>query len=361
MKNDKKISTLGLDVLKLIKSKKIKPEPKWIFALKNYFVWFVSALSIVIGSLAFSVIIYMLKNSDWDIYENINGSLFKFVLVTLPYFWIAFLVFFVFIADYNLKHTKSGYKYQVYFFTAVSVGISIFLGLFMHNFGVGRIIDDAFAERIPIYKSTINKMHKRGMMWNRPSEGFLSGVIISVDDEKNIRIRDMHNFVWNIYREDTYAEKEIRLALNTGVRLFGKEIANDEKVNSEEKSFLAEKILPLPNMPWMKRNFLLEDIERERAELEKRDLEKIGIVCELDSDCETPFAYLIRSNCPYKSRCIEDKCKVICQVPYDNLQNDLEKIVQCSTDTDCDCENSYKSDYLECLCIDDSCLVVVAE
>jgi hypothetical protein len=34
--------------------------------------------------------------------------------------------------------------------------------------------------------------------------------------------------------------------------------------------------------------------------------------CVKDSDCETPFEYLIRSNCPYTSLCLSGKCNVIC-------------------------------------------------
>jgi hypothetical protein len=34
--------------------------------------------------------------------------------------------------------------------------------------------------------------------------------------------------------------------------------------------------------------------------------------CKQDSDCKTPTQYLIRSNCPYTSACISDRCAVIC-------------------------------------------------
>jgi len=34
--------------------------------------------------------------------------------------------------------------------------------------------------------------------------------------------------------------------------------------------------------------------------------------CNQDSDCITPFNYLIRSSCPYSSRCVDDICEVVC-------------------------------------------------
>lgn len=38
--------------------------------------------------------------------------------------------------------------------------------------------------------------------------------------------------------------------------------------------------------------------------------------CTLDSDCETPADYMMSSVCPYESKCIEEKCTVICPHPY---------------------------------------------
>lgn len=34
--------------------------------------------------------------------------------------------------------------------------------------------------------------------------------------------------------------------------------------------------------------------------------------CDVQSDCETPPEYLIRSSCPYESRCYESQCVVVC-------------------------------------------------
>ena len=48
-------------------------------------------------------------------------------------------------------------------------------------------------------------------------------------------------------------------------------------------------------------------------EVESFKIEKVlDVSCQKDSECETPWEYLIRSNCPYTSKCIENKCNVIC-------------------------------------------------
>ena len=49
-------------------------------------------------------------------------------------------------------------------------------------------------------------------------------------------------------------------------------------------------------------------------------VEKSNIACNYHSDCETPVSYLVRSNCPYRSLCLEDRCAVVCptsnQIPF---------------------------------------------
>jgi hypothetical protein len=38
--------------------------------------------------------------------------------------------------------------------------------------------------------------------------------------------------------------------------------------------------------------------------------------CTTDADCEVPNEYAIRSICPYTSKCINNKCTVVCPAPF---------------------------------------------
>ena len=38
----------------------------------------------------------------------------------------------------------------------------------------------------------------------------------------------------------------------------------------------------------------------------------LDTACQADTDCETPAEYLVRSNCPYTSLCLDNKCVVVC-------------------------------------------------
>jgi hypothetical protein len=40
--------------------------------------------------------------------------------------------------------------------------------------------------------------------------------------------------------------------------------------------------------------------------------ERTDVRCEEDTDCKTPPEYLVRSNCPYQSLCVEHRCTIVC-------------------------------------------------
>jgi hypothetical protein len=46
---------------------------------------------------------------------------------------------------------------------------------------------------------------------------------------------------------------------------------------------------------------------------ENYQIEKVlDDACNLDSDCQTPFEYQIDSRCPFTTKCLENKCTLIC-------------------------------------------------
>lgn len=228
----------------LDKIKNVKPKPRWEFLLKNYFVWLLGLISIILGSLAFATIIYMMINNDWDVHHHIAGSMPKFILLTLPYFWLIFLGLFILSAYINFKHTKKGYKFPLPKVIVGSVVISILFGALFYNVGVGQAIDDIMEKRMPFYKELVNK---RKDIWLRHDEGFLAGVVAGQEDELLI-IHDIENNAW--YVSDI--EKSLPpvmppgFAIEEGVRLriIGEHI--------DTNYFKAEQVLPMRGMPWLK-------------------------------------------------------------------------------------------------------------
>ena len=190
---------LSQKVIETIKDKHLKPKPKWQFLLKDSVFWGVGILAILIGGLSFAVIIYMFVNSDWDVYSQLSNNFLSFFLLVLPYFWLIILGIFILIAYYNLKHTKKGYKFSLKSISLFVLAISIILGIFWYNIGLGQAIDNALSNRIPVYRQYINRMQQRADMWQQPDKGLLVGIVTELEIEGSIlKIKDPQGKEWNI-------------------------------------------------------------------------------------------------------------------------------------------------------------------
>ncbi len=89
-----------------------------------------------------------------------------------------------------------------------------------------------------------------------------------------------------------------------------------------------------------------------------------GAACATHEDCVTPGSYLMRSNCPFTSRCISDHCAVVCpmqQVISNGSGGWKSQHTACHEDSDCDCAEYAASDRMSCVCFDRACWAVVKE
>lgn len=181
------------NLLEKMKVDKIAPKPRWHFLLKNYVVWILGALSLFIGSLAMSVIIYLLKYNDWEMGFKTDGGFWAFFLITLPYFWIVFLGLFVLVLYYNIKHTKSGYKYPALYIVIFAILSSVILGELFFLLGLGQKIDDVLGQKAPLYAEVFNPQLD---FWFQPEKGRLAG--LAVISEGKMSVVDPSGKVWEI-------------------------------------------------------------------------------------------------------------------------------------------------------------------
>lgn len=214
------MTNLSHKILDAIKEKKIIPKAKWTFLLKDYAILVASLLSLIIGSLAFAIIIYMVKNNDWDVYEYINDSLLGFIFVTLPYLWLVFLALFILLAYYNFKHTKKGYKFRFHFIIIGSIVISMLFGSVLYAAGVGQKIDEVFAEQIPVFHRFFNQ---RTQIWNQTEKGLLAGLVISVNDQ-SLEVIDFNRKPWTVDITETRIAPGTEIIIKRPVRIIGERI-----------------------------------------------------------------------------------------------------------------------------------------
>jgi hypothetical protein len=87
----------------------------------------------------------------------------------------------------------------------------------------------------------------------------------------------------------------------------------------------------------------------------------VGAACTRDDECQTPMSYLIRSNCPFGSKCVEGSCAVVCP-QWTHAQDPAvsESLpTACTQDSDCDCGSYVAQDVNECRCIGNACFAVM--
>lgn len=187
-------ANISKNVLKKIKEKHIKPKAKWLFQLKSIIIWSLVSLFLLINSLTFSVIIYIIKNNDWRIYKNINPNILRFIFLSLPYFWLISFSLVTFIIYYNFRKTKKGYKYNVFKIAGFIFLLSLILGFIFNFFAIGNFIEDNFDKHVPIYQKVLNKQVR---LWHAPKKGVLVGKIDIIKD-KNLFLIDSMQKKWEV-------------------------------------------------------------------------------------------------------------------------------------------------------------------
>ncbi len=219
-------------LFKEIKEKEIKPRARWSFAAREYAIWALGALSLIIGAAAFAVIIYLVGNNDWELYREFSGSIWEFVLLTLPYFWIIFLSLFVIAVSYEIRHTKRGYRISLPFMAMGSVLISVFLGILFHQAGLGRLIDDVLGKSLPVFGEMMNPGVR---IWDDPSHGRLLGLVVSKEAEGRYRLVDIDKEEWLIDMSGAELSRGQSIELGRPIKLLGS--------TSDGSIFMVERIL----------------------------------------------------------------------------------------------------------------------
>lgn len=223
------------EILEKIKKEQIKPKSKWHFILKDHVVWFVFAASIVLGALAFSIILHFWEINDWDAYYRVNENFLTFALLTIPRFWIVCFLLFAFVAYFYLKHTREGYRMEFAKVVVLNLGLSLVCGGVLYSVGAGRQAENEFAKRAPFYNDLRNDQEG---IWLRPEQGVIIGKIMNIEaDRELLEMDDPRQITWTVDISDTEYFQGFVLQKGFLIKVFGKQ--------GEGNYFVAQEIRPL--------------------------------------------------------------------------------------------------------------------
>jgi hypothetical protein len=220
-------------ILAALKKQDITPKPKWTFLLKDSIIWISAGCIILLGALATATSIAIITMHDLDIAEKLEHSKAGFIIISLPYAWILLIMLFIFIAEYNIRHTKQGYKYTLPLLAGSVIVLSFVGGILLYTIGIGHRVDDIMSQHMPAYETYGNR---RAIHLHNPNQGVLAGKIIS-QDEDTWQLIDITLQTWLVDVEDAEILGKEHILTGKPVRIVGEQ--------KDDHHFEAEQILPM--------------------------------------------------------------------------------------------------------------------
>jgi len=210
--------------LEEIKNKKISPKSRWYFLTRNYFFWFMFGLTTILGGIAFGMILLIISDLDWDIHPYLGLSLPGAVVVSLPYLWIALLLFFLFITCYHFIHTRTGYRYRFIIVFFLSLLIGALLGFNFYQYGWTEAVEKQLRERAPVYQRLV---YSRENQWMHPEKGLLCGAVTEIMPEKTLfLLKDYLNKKWEVNSNQARVKGNLPLARNQHIKIIGSQLSD---------------------------------------------------------------------------------------------------------------------------------------
>jgi len=170
---------LSKKILDLIEQKGLSPKPKWHFFVREWVVWGMVGVALLVGSLATTLTIYI-GNTSRFMERHIFFSDLLFLFRLVPFLWLLLLCIAIFYTVYAVRETRRGYKWSSSWLVAGAVGASIFIGASAHALGVGEAIDRYLLTEMPLYRPLTN-FHPK--MWMNMEQGVVAGTVTVVGEE----------------------------------------------------------------------------------------------------------------------------------------------------------------------------------
>ena len=207
-------------VMNRIECEKICPRSKTFFQTRECGVWALWIGSVILGALSVAVTLFVISHRQYALYEATHENFFTFMVEALPYLWIIAFALMVGVAVYNLRHTKSGYRYPLWQIFGSSVVLSLAGGAALHIFGFGYNIDHKLGQQMSMY----NSQEKIEMsMWQDPDDGRLLGRMIEAPKPPMLTatFADVSGQTWNIDMRELAPHEQDLLMREDNVRLIG--------------------------------------------------------------------------------------------------------------------------------------------
>jgi hypothetical protein len=204
-----------------IEQEHVCPRSRMFFRGRECFIWLLWLITVIVGALAVAVSAFVVTHHQYAVYQATHENLFTFVVAVLPYVWLVVFGVMSFLAVYNLRHTKRGYRYSIVTVLASSIVVSFAAGSALHLFGLGYVVDSYLGNQMGMYMSQ-DKVEMK--LWQQPDEGRLVGmqVLQTVSSSSLIIFQDISGKRWQMDVTELFAVDKQLLSQKDKVRILGK-------------------------------------------------------------------------------------------------------------------------------------------
>lgn len=204
-------------ILQKIKNEKLHPKPIWYFLARDYSLWSLVFISVLLAGLSIAPIIFIGTNVEWSYIKHINSNPYLFILYILPYPWIILCIITTYFAKLSWTKTKSGYKFQGKYIIIISILSSLILGIILNLYSLGKNIDDRFHDQFAIYKNVETRKQEN---WFNPTEGRFIGIIKNISTSTFILFNERANMELLVFYDPSVPGYEF-LEENNKLRVIG--------------------------------------------------------------------------------------------------------------------------------------------
>ena len=214
-------------VFSRIHGEAISPRSKLVFQSREFSVWALWTLSIVVGAFSVAVVGFVLTHHEYALYEATHENFSTFIVEALPYMWILTFGLMAAVAIYNLRHTKHGYRYPLWQVCGSSIILSLVGGGVLHVFGFGYSVDHMLGRQMSVY---ISQEKMETSMWQNPQDGRLLGRVTKQMQPPStlMTFTDVRGDEWKLDTTELSEEERALLFNQSEVKLIGQISPDDE-------------------------------------------------------------------------------------------------------------------------------------
>jgi hypothetical protein len=215
-------SSTAVRVFEQIEREAITPISRFRFILSEWGVWVAWVATVVSGAIALATLGYVALSANYALYEATHDNFLTFAVAVMPYVWIVLFAGMVYLATYEMKNTKRGYRYTTSFIVGSSILGTVLGAMLLHSFGLGYLLDRTLGQQLSLYMS-MEKMEQK--MWQMPKEGRLIGELLAseslITSDVATNFKDGSGTVWRLNTTELRPRDLALLQLGERVRLLG--------------------------------------------------------------------------------------------------------------------------------------------